>query len=382
MTSNKAKSGEAVKRAREARGMTQLELARRTGISRQALGAIESGAYQPGVMAAIAIAHALGETVENLFGLDGGDPGRRVRAELIGADKAAPHRVALARVSGRIIAIAQPAVRVALTPAAGVVDRSGKRRTEVATTRSDEEIDATLLIAGCDPAAVILSEWLARHRAPFAAAALPCSSMRALEAVREGRAHAAGLHLRDPRSGEYNLAAMRRALGARRAAVVTFARWELGLAIAPGRARSIHGVADLARPEVRIVNREQGSGARAALDEALAEAGIAGASVGGYGFEVGGHLEVAAAIAAGQADAGFTIRLAAEAFGLDFISIREERYDFVIPETEMDASPVRALLEALNSRRFAREISQLCHYDTSEMGRMIASAAASAPVRN
>lgn len=363
--------------------MTQLELARRTGISRQALGAIESGAYQPGVTAAIAIARALGETVENLFGLEAGEPSRRVRAELLGANKAAaPHRVALARVGGRIIAIAQPAVRVALTPAAGVVDLAGKRRTEVETTRSDEEIDATLLIAGCDPAAAILSEWLARHRAPFAAVALPCSSMRALGAVLEGRAHAAGLHLRDPRSGEYNLAAMRRALGARRAAVVTFARWELGLAIAPERARSIRGVADLARPGVRIVNREQGAGARAALDEALAEAGIAGESVGGYGFEVGGHLEVAAAIAAGQADAGFTIRLAAEAFGLNFVSIREERYDFVIPETEVDAPPVRAMLEALNSRRFAREISQLCHYDTSEMGRMIAPAATTDLARN
>ncbi|MBE3602366.1 helix-turn-helix domain-containing protein [bacterium] len=251
--------------------MTQLELARRTGISRQALGAIESGAYQPGVTAAIAIARALGETVENLFGLEAGDPSRRVRAELLGADKAAPaHRVALARVGGRVVAIAQPAVRVALTPAAGVVELAGKGRTEVETTRTDEEIDATLLIAGCDPAAAILSEWLARHRAPFAAVVLPCSSTRALGAVLEGRAHAAGLHLRDPRSGEYNLAAMRRALGARRAAVVTFARWELGLAIAPERARSIRGVADLARPGVRIVNREQGAGARAALDEALA----------------------------------------------------------------------------------------------------------------
>jgi putative molybdopterin biosynthesis protein len=377
MTSNRAKSGEAVKRTREARGMTQLELARRTGISRQALGAIESGAYQPGVTAAIAIARALGETVENLFGLEAGDPSRRVRAELLGADKAAPpHRVALARVGGRVVAIAQPAVRVALTPAAGVVELAGKGRTEIETTRTDEEIDATLLIAGCDPAAAILSEWLARHRAPFAAVVLPCSSTRALGAVLEGRAHAAGLHLRDPRSGEYNLAAMRRALGARRAAVVTFARWELGLAIAPGRVRSIRGVADLARPGVRIVNREQGAGARAALDEALAEAGIAGESVDGYGFEVGGHLEVAAAIAAGQADAGFTIRLAAEAFGLAFTSIREERYDFVIPEAELKAPPVRAMLEALNSRRFAREISQLCHYDTSEMGRIIAPAEA------
>lgn len=374
MTSKVAKTGESTRRAREARGMTQLELARRTGISRQALGAIEAGVYQPGVTAAIALARELGETVEHLFGDAADEPSRRVPARLMGADSGA-RRVALARVGGRVVAIAQPAVRMALAPAAGLVAAGRKRLSEVETTRTDEEIAATLLIAGCDPSAAILGDWLARHRAPFSAIAVPCSSQRALEALVEGRAQVAGLHLRDPRGGEYNLAAMRRVLGARRATVVTFARWELGLAIAPARGRAIGGVADLARPGARLVNRERGSGARAALDEALAQAGLSSAAIKGYDFEVSGHLEVAAAIAAGQADAGFTIRLAAEAFMLDFAPLREERYDLVIPEAETETVPVRALLEALNSRRFAREISQLCHYDTDEMGRVITPAA-------
>ncbi len=377
MTSNVAKAGELLRRAREAHGMTQIELARRAGMSRQALGAIEAGAYQPGVTAAIALARALGETVENLFGRDAGEPSRRLPVDLIGADAAGPERrVALARVGGRVVAIAQPAVRVALTPAAGMVELARKRRAEVETTRSDEEIDATLAIAGCDPAAAILGDWLSRHRAPFGAVAIPCSSMRALDALVEGRAHVAGLHLRDPRGGEYNLAVMRRRLGHRRATVVTFARWELGLAIAPARRDAIRSVADLARADQRLVNRERGSGARATLDEALAELGVPVESIKGYDFEVGGHLEVAAAIAAGRADAGITIRLAAEAFSLSFAPIREERYDLVIPDTEADAPPVRAMFEALNSRRFACEISQLCHYDTGEMGRVIAPAAA------
>ena len=63
-----------MRRAREARGLTQLELARRAGISRQALGALEAGAYQPGVAVAIALARELGDTVEGLFG--GEAPGR------------------------------------------------------------------------------------------------------------------------------------------------------------------------------------------------------------------------------------------------------------------------------------------------------------------
>ena len=63
-----ANNGESVRRAREARGLTQLELARRAGISRQALGAIESGTYQPGVAVAIALSRELRQSVERLFG--------------------------------------------------------------------------------------------------------------------------------------------------------------------------------------------------------------------------------------------------------------------------------------------------------------------------
>ncbi len=154
--------------------------------------------------------------------------------------------------------------------------------------------------------------------------------------------------------------------------VVGFARWELGLATAPGNRLGIRGVADLARPDVRLVNREVGAGARAFLDEALAELSIPATRVDGYDREVGGHLEVAAAVAAGHADAGVTIRLAADTYGLPFVLMREERYDLVILERDLEALPIKAMLEALNSQRFAREVSQFCAYDTAQMGRTVA----------
>src|SRR5258708_12328422 len=68
MTSIMASIGKTLVRARTERDLTQTELARRAGISRQALGAIESGAYHPGVAIAIHIARELGTTVEALFG--------------------------------------------------------------------------------------------------------------------------------------------------------------------------------------------------------------------------------------------------------------------------------------------------------------------------
>jgi molybdate-binding protein/DNA-binding XRE family transcriptional regulator len=371
-----ANLGGRVRNARAARGITQLELARRSSISRQALGAIESGLYQPGVIVALSLARELGETVETLFADN--DEQQCTRMDVSWSDpEVAPAagsacRVALARVAGKVVAVPQPAARLSLSPAAGIVDHVGRKRAAVSTYWSQAEIDSTLLIAGCDPAVAILADWLARRRSPVTIVAPRCSSSKALAMLAKGAVHVAGVHLRDPKSGEYNLKSVRDAIGRRPLVVVNFARWELGLGVTARNPLRVRGFADLVRPQLRIVNREIGSGARLALDEALNELGLRSQRIKGYTRELPGHLEIAEAIASGQADAGVTIRVAAEAYGLAFIAIREERYDLVVLEDESGLSPVKAMLEALNSRRFAREINQLCAYDTDQMGKVIA----------
>ena len=370
-----ASIGKPLAHARMARDLTQTELARRAGISRQALGAIESGAYHPSVAIALRLARELGASVESLFGEIDGETLTLIDATWFDDERLRPalgrSRVALARVGGKVVAVAQPAPHLTLVPAAGVVQRARRRRADIATFQLPDEIDSTLLMAGCDPAAAILADWLARRRSPVHAVALACSSREALRAVVDGRAHVAGVHLRDQKSGEYNLAPISRALGHHRSLVVNFARWELGLATAPGNPLGIRGFADLERSGLRIVNREDGSGARSVLDQALGELGLHPERIAGYQFEVGGHLEVAAAIAAGLADVGVTIRLGADAYGLHFLPHRDERYDLVIMEREAESTPIKAMLDALNSRRFAHEISQLCAYDTAQMGQII-----------
>ena len=370
-----ASIGKALARARMARDLTQTELARRAGISRQALGAIESGAYHPSVAIALRLARELGASVESLFGEIDDETSTLVEASWFDDERRRParsqSRVALARVRGKVVAVAQPAAHLTLVPAAGVLQRARRHRADVATFQLPDEIDSTILMSGCDPAVAILVDWLARRRSPVHAVALSCSSREALRALVDGRAHVAGVHLRDQKSGEYNLAPISRALGHHRSIVVNFARWELGLATAPGNPLAIRGFADLERSGLRIVNREDGSGARSALDQALGELGLQPERIAGYQFEVGGHLEVAAAIAAGLADAGVTIRLGADAYGLHFLPHRDERYDLVIMEQEAESTPIKAMLDALNSRRFANEISQLCAYDTAQMGQII-----------
>src|SRR5258708_3706355 len=233
-----ANDSKTVRKVREARGITQLELARRAGISRQALGAIEAGTYQPGVTVAIALSRELGQSVETLFG-DGGEAISKLIEVDWSVDKPASHpaprcRVALARVGGKVVAVEQSAARLTLPVAAGMLGRTQRKRAKVETFRTQEEIDSTLLIAGCDPAVTILADWLVRHRAPVSAIALPCSSNRALAMLIEERTHAAGVHLKDPGSDAYNLAYARTALNHPTATVVAFARWQLGLATAAG----------------------------------------------------------------------------------------------------------------------------------------------------
>jgi putative molybdopterin biosynthesis protein len=367
MSSKIAGAGEKIRRTRVARGISQVALARRAAISRQALGAIESGTYVPGVEAALRIARELGETVENLFAVERDS---RVEAYLAAAVPM-KSRVALARIGDRVVAAPMRATALALAPAGGFVTALKGDRASVESFVSPLEIDSTLMVAGCDPAVTLLADWIARRRHPITLVALGGSNQSALDALARGRAHAAGIHLRDARSGEYNLATIRRALGRRTAVVVNFARWELGLAVAPGNPLKLESLADLGRPKIRLANRDAGSGARMALDDALAAAKVDTRKIAGYAHELTGHLEVAAAIAEGYADACVTIRVAAEAYGLAFISIREERYDLAIPEREMETAAVKAMLEALNSSRFARQVSQLCAYDTREMGNVV-----------
>jgi molybdate-binding protein/DNA-binding XRE family transcriptional regulator len=365
-----------LRRRRTALGISQVELARRTRISRQALGAIESGVYQPNVTVALSLARELNETVESLFGDNEALGSKQISAmwprsaPLPGRNS--PVRVALARIAGKTVAVPQPSPRLSLAPMAGTAARVGRARAAISTYWPQAEIDSTLIIAGCDPAVSILADWMVRRRSPVVAVAQRCSSTAALAALLDGAAHIAGVHLRDNQSGEYNLKPVRRAVGRRRTLLINFARWELGLAVAPGNPLKLTGLADLARPRLCIVNREEGSGARAALDAGLSQLGINGRNIIGYQRELLGHLEVAAAIAAGEADAGLTIHLAAQASSLRFIPLQEERYDLVMFEDECDLIPVKSMLDALNSARFAREVNQLCAYATDQMGQVLA----------
>jgi molybdate-binding protein len=182
--------------------------------------------------------------------------------------------------------------------------------------------------------------------------------------------HVAGAHLRG-RSGDYNTGAARGLLR-QGAEIVGFCSWREGLVLRPELAESITGVADLERAGLRLVNREPGSEARRVLDRELADHGMDPGQLPGYQTQATGHLHVAAAIAAGLADAGVASEPAALAYGLAFVPLASERFDLVIPATSVGSREVQGLLKVLSSPWLVDQLASLPGYDPSHCGQRVA----------
>jgi putative molybdopterin biosynthesis protein len=194
-------------------------------------------------------------------------------------------------------------------------------------------------------------------------------SLGGLVALRDGLCHLAGSHLLDPATGEYTLPYVEKILGTGDVAVVRLVHRDQGLIVAPGNPLGLSGIDDLAR--VRYVNRQRGAGTRVLLDHELAKRGIDATQVDGYTREEHTHLAVAAAVAAGRADAGLGILAAARAFGLDFVPVAREPYDLVLRAETMEDPLLAPLWELLERPTFRAEVEALGGYSCAETGRRI-----------
>jgi putative molybdopterin biosynthesis protein len=193
-----------------------------------------------------------------------------------------------------------------------------------------------------------------------------------LIALRRGEAHLAGAHLLDPQTGEYNLSYIEQYLPGTPVVLVTLLRREQGLIVAQGNPKQIGSLADVARSDVRIVNRQRGAGTRVLLDYRLGRLGIAPEQVRGYEREEYTHLAVASAVASGVADCGLGVRAAARALDLDFVPIEWERYDLVIPQIYYEAERLRPLVDLMQREAFRQEVARLPGYDPAPMGEVAA----------
>lgn len=360
---------------RQERGVAAAELAKRVGVSRQTIYAIESGSYVPNTAVALRLARELEVTVEELFSLDrpGEADAGMVKATVLTPGGAAADRpVLLAQMKNRWVAAPAESLPYYLPEADGLIasSRAGSSEAAVRLIGSPESLSKRLFIAGCDPAIGMLAR-MAERLCGVEIIAVPAASKRSLEWLRKGLVHIAGSHLEDPASGEFNVPYLRRLMPREDLAVVTFARWEEGFVVARGNPLGIRNAGDLVKAKVRFINRESGSGSRALLDSLLRKEGIKSDRVRGFDRVAAGHLEAAQAVLRGEADCCLATSSAARAFGLGFVPLHGERFDFAVRREFLDLPAVRSVLDALQRSTLRRKLESLAGYDTSETGRVV-----------
>jgi putative molybdopterin biosynthesis protein len=367
---------------RNKQGLSQAELAKQAGITRQAIYAIEANHYLPSTQISLKLADVLHCAVEDLFSLQGRDV--VVDAELIGglSSHSIPMRVKLSQVGTRMLA--RPMAELGdilnfVMPADGVIvedseKRSRKKNAPVAVKllHAREVIEQNIMIAGCDPALFLAGEHVRKINALSGITNWTMGSANALSALQRGEVHMAGLHLVDMKTGESNIPYLKRHARNRDLIGVHFASWVQGLLIQSGNPKRIRTIQDLIKPGVRLVNREVGAGARFFLDALLEKVGMTGEHIKGYQHEVRSHLEVARHIRDGMADVGVGVETVAHYFGLDFIPLREERYDLIMRTDFLNIHPMATkFLDAVVSQPFRREIEALGGYNLSDVGKML-----------
>lgn len=351
----------ALRERRRACNLSQAELAARVGLSRQALVAIESGAAVPSTAAALRLARALGTTVEALFALAPEPLCPRL------APGPGSARLVLGRVGG--LWVGHRLLPGSPEPADALLDPQG----QVQPLEAQEVLERKVLIAGCAPPLGPLSGHI-NHSADARASWLHATSGAALGWLAQGLVHVAGLHLAERAQPGTHDALVQAALPGVAVHIVTFAAWREGLIVAPGNPLGIDGVGDLVRKGVRVAQRPANAGAPQVLARALEREGLGGFQPSGP--LVGSHPEAAQAVLLGAVDAAVVIEPVAEALGLPFIPLVEERFELVLRAEHLDHPGVGRLLDRLGAASFARELSGMGNYDTTELGRVCALGAA------
>jgi putative molybdopterin biosynthesis protein len=198
-------------------------------------------------------------------------------------------------------------------------------------------------------------------------------SLECIAALSRGDCLLAGFHVSDDHvPGSVTQQAFQSMLKPGRHKLIRFVGRQQGLMVAPGNPKAIRGVPDLARPELRFVNRQPNSGTRVTVEQLLARAGIATDQVNGFGHAEPTHLAVATTVASGLADAGFGIEAAAAAFGLGFIPVIREQYYFVCLKGEVDRPPISRLRELMRRSEWQSLIADLPGYDIADAGEVVA----------
>lgn len=195
-------------------------------------------------------------------------------------------------------------------------------------------------------------------------------SMGGLRALKQGLCHIAASHLLQDDEEEYNFEFAGSELDTM-PVLVNFCRREQGLLIARGNPLGIQSVSDLKKTKVRIVNRSLQTGTRLLFDRELEKADVDAGNINGYENEVPRHLDAGLEILSGRADAAPAIRAVAALLDLDFLPLRWERFDLLIPKERFFEKTVQSFLGLLTRETLETLFPKNAGYDLQTAGKIV-----------
>lgn len=229
-----------------------------------------------------------------------------------------------------------------------------------------------LVITGQDVSLDILMRHMEKQTRDIRPLRSFMGSLDGLISMYRGESDLVSTHLLDGDTGEYNLPYIRKILTGRSYVVVNLLSRPAGLYVQRGNPQNLQNWTDLSKPELRLANREIGSGARVLLDEQLRLHGIPAAGLIGYQVEETSHMGVAAKVSSGEADVGVGIEKAARLVGqVDFIPLIQERYDLVMLRKQGNEAWTESVLRILQSPEFRQELQSFEGYDVSRTGEIL-----------
>ena len=196
-------------------------------------------------------------------------------------------------------------------------------------------------------------------------------SFDALWALCRGECDIAGFHVPEGRLGPLMARRYAECVPRGEFRLVSFVRRTQGLIVQHGNPKRIEAIADLCRGDVRMVNRQRGSGTRALLEFLISAEGLDRRLMAGYEIEEVTHGAVAAMVAGQQADAGVGVQAAAVEYRLDFIPLVVERYYLACRREFLEEPPMRRLVEFLGTERFAEMVAALPGYASDSAGTIL-----------
>jgi putative molybdopterin biosynthesis protein len=235
--------------------------------------------------------------------------------------------------------------------------------------RNRKEIEETIFMIGSHDMTIdILAQFMAGSGRRLVSA--NAGSLGGLAALRKGYAHLAGIHLLDPKSGEYNLPYLDEYLPDTPVTLIGMVNRKQGLMVRKGNPEKIKDIADVVNRRLRYANRQRGAGTRILLDYELEQLGMDPQAMLGYDQVEFTHLNIAASVVSGRADCGLGIAAAAEALELDFIPLYDEQYDLAIPSEYYDDELLQPLLDTLQSKELHDAILSLPGYSIENIGKV------------